>query len=63
MAKKGLNDWFCAVPLVHFLTGASKPFSKDVLLFEEPKKNDDSWWGAVGFETKTLRERSFPESR
>lgn len=63
VAKKGLKEWFHAVPFVHFLTGASRPFSKDVLLFEEPKENDDSWWGAVGFETKILRERNFPENR
>ncbi|XP_067056125.1 E3 ubiquitin-protein ligase rnf213-alpha-like isoform X2 [Acropora muricata] len=62
VAKKGLKEWFHAVPFVHFLTGASRPFSKDVLLFEEPKENDDSWWGAVGFETKILRERNFPEN-
>ena len=63
MAKEGLNEWFRAVPLVHFLTGASRPFSKDVLLLEEPKANDDSWWGAVGFETKIPREKNFPETR
>ena len=63
VAKKGLKEWFHAVPLVHFFTSASRPFSKDVLLLEEPKENDDSWWGAVGLETKILREKNFPESR
>ncbi|XP_068694646.1 E3 ubiquitin-protein ligase rnf213-alpha-like isoform X2 [Montipora foliosa] len=56
-----LHDWFFAVPLVHFLTQSSKPFSNDVLLMEEPKPNDDTWWGAVGFDTKTLREKRLPD--
>ena len=58
-----LHDWFFAVPLVHFLTQSSKPFSNDVLLMEEPKPNDDTWWGAVGFDTKTLREKRLPDKR
>ncbi|CAH3029473.1 unnamed protein product, partial [Porites evermanni] len=56
-----LHEWLFAVPLVHFLTQASEPFTSDVLLIEEPKRNDDSWWGATGFETKCVRERSFSE--
>jgi len=30
---------------------------------EEPKHKDDTWWGAVGFETKAVRERTFSENR
>lgn len=58
-----LHDWLFAVPLVHFLTQASKPFSNAVLLMEEPKRKDDTWWGANGFETKSVREKTFTESR
>ena len=58
-----LHEWLFAVPLVHFLTQASDPFSSDVLLMEEPKRNDETWWGATGFETKCVRERSWTENR
>ena len=58
-----LHEWLFAVPLVHFLTQASEPFSSDVLLMEEPKRNDETWWGATGFETKCVRERSWTENR
>lgn len=58
-----LHDWLFSVPLVHFLTQVSKPFSNDVLLMEEPKHNDDTWWGANGFETKSLREKPFTDKR
>ena len=47
-----LHEWLFAVPLVHFLTGVSEPFNSDVLLMEEPKPKDDTWWGANGFPTK-----------
>ncbi|KAL9988278.1 hypothetical protein ACROYT_G002709 [Oculina patagonica] len=55
------HDWLFAVPLVHFLTQASQPFNSAVLLMEKPKHNDDTWWGASGFDTKTVRERTFTE--
>ena len=58
-----LHDWLFAVPLVHFLTQASEPFSSSVLLMEEPKQKDDTWWGATGFETKSVREKNFTEHR
>lgn len=58
-----LHDWLFAVPLAHFLTQASKPFSTDVLLVEEPKRNDDLWWGASEFSTKPLREANFTDIR
>ena len=58
-----LHDWLFAVPLVHFLTQASKPFSTDVLLVEEPKRNDDLWWGASEFSTKPVREANFTDIR
>ena len=58
-----LHDWLFAVPLVHFLTQQSEPFSSDVLLMEEPKPKDDTWWGANGFSTKTVRERNFTNNR
>ena len=58
-----LHDWLFAVPLAHFLTQASKPFSTDVLLVEEPKRNDDLWWGASGFSTKPVREANFTDIR
>ena len=58
-----LHEWLYAVPLVHFLTQASEPFSNEVLLMEEPKPNDDTWWGANGFTAKTVRERNFTDSR
>ena len=58
-----LHDWLFAVPLVHFLTQASEPFSSDVLLMEEPQPKDDTWWGADGFSTKPVRERNFTDNR
>ena len=58
-----LHEWLFAVPLVHFLTQVSQPFSGSVLLMEEPKEKDDTWWGANGFDTKSIRERSFTERR
>ena len=30
---------------------------------EEPKEKDETWWGANGFETKVVRERSFMGDR
>ena len=56
-----LHEWLFAVPLVHFLTQVSEPFNSDVLLMEEPK--DDTWWGANGFPTKTVREGNFTDNR
>lgn len=58
-----LHDWLFAVPLVHFLTRVSQPFSNSVLLMEKPKDRDDTWWGASGFDTKSVRERTFTEHR
>ena len=58
-----LHEWLFAVPLVHFLTQVSEPFNSDALLMEEPKPNDDTWWGANGFPTKTVRERKFTKNR
>ena len=60
---RDLHEWLYAVPLVHFLTQASEPFSNEVLLMEEPKPNDDAWWGANGFTTKIVRERTFTDNR
>lgn len=60
---RDLHDWLFAVPLAHFLTQASEPFSNDVLLMEEPKGKDDTWWGATGFDTKSVRERTFMGNR
>ena len=57
------HEWLFAVPLVHFLTQVSQPFSGSVLLMEEPKEKDDTWWGANGFDTKSVRERSFTKRR
>ncbi|XP_022783821.1 E3 ubiquitin-protein ligase rnf213-alpha-like [Stylophora pistillata] len=56
-----LHDWLFTVPLVHFLTQVSQPLNNSVLLMEEPKEKDDTWWGANGFDTKSVRERKFPE--
>ena len=58
-----LHEWLFAVPLVHFLTQVSEPFNSDALLMEEPKPNDDTWWGANGFPTKTMRERKSTKNR
>ena len=58
-----LNEWLFAVPLVHFLTQTSEPFNNAVLLMEEPKNSDVTWWGATGFETKSVREKKFAEDR
>ena len=58
-----LHEWLFAVPLVHFLTQVSEPFNSDALLMEEPKPNDDNWWGANGFPTKTVGERKFTKNR
>ena len=60
---RDLHDWLFAVPLVHFLTQASKPFSNEVLVMDEPKPNNDEWWGANGFSTKAVRERTFTDTR
>lgn len=60
---RNLHDWLFAVPLVHFLTRNSQPFSNSVLLMEKPKDRDDTWWGAEGFDTKSVRERTFEERR
>ena len=57
------HEWLFAVPLAHFLTQASKPFGKAVLLMEEPNAKDESWWGADGFDTKSVRERNFAKNR
>ena len=54
---RDLHDWLFAVPLVHFLTQECAPFDSSVLLTEKPKEKDETWWGAKGFETKTVRER------
>ncbi|KAK2555497.1 E3 ubiquitin-protein ligase rnf213-alpha [Acropora cervicornis] len=53
------HDWLFAVPLAHFLTQASKPFDKAVLLMGEPKAKEEIWWGAEGFDTKSVRKRTF----
>ncbi|XP_078381354.1 E3 ubiquitin-protein ligase rnf213-alpha-like isoform X3 [Oculina patagonica] len=58
---RDLHDWLFAVPLVHFLTQESQPFNSSVLLMETPKAKDDTWWGASGFNTKSVRERTFTE--
>ena len=60
---RDLHDWLFAVPLVHFLIQECAPFDSSVLLMEKPKKKDDAWWGANGFETKAVRERSFTGDR
>ena len=57
------HEWLFAVPLAHFLTQASKPFDKAVLLMEEPNAKDESWWGADGFNTKSVREGTFAKNR
>jgi len=46
------------VPLAHFLTQESEPFNAAVLLLETPQDGEDTWWGAGGFETKAVRERT-----
>ena len=56
-------DWLFAVPLVHFLTQVSQPFSNSVLLMEKPKDKDDTWWGASGFDTESMRKRTFTQNR
>ena len=58
-----LHEWLYTVPLVHFLTQVSQPFSSSVLLMEEPKEKDDTWWGANGFDTKSVRKTQFVERR
>ena len=58
-----LHDWLFAVPLVHFLTQTSEPFSNAVLLMEEPKGKDDTWWGGTGFETSSVRQRHLTGNR
>ena len=65
MAKNyhDVHDWLFAVPLVHFLTQVSQPFGKSLLLMEKPKDKDDTWWGASGFDTQSVRERTFTEHR
>ena len=60
---RDLHDWLFAVPLVHLLTRNSQPFSNSVLLMEKPKERDETWWGAEGFDTKSVRERTFEEQR
>ncbi|PFX29705.1 E3 ubiquitin-protein ligase RNF213 [Stylophora pistillata] len=60
---RDLHDWLFAVPLVHFLIQECAPFDSSVLLMEKPKEKDDTWWGANGFETKAVRERSFTGDR
>ena len=62
-SHRDLHDWLFAVPLVHFLTQACAPFDSSVLLTEKPKEKDETWWGANGFETKAVRERSFTRDR
>ena len=57
------HDWLFAVPLAHFLTQTSKPFDKAVLLMGEPKAKEEIWWGAEGFDTKSVRERTFGKNR
>lgn len=57
------HDWLFAVPLAHVLTQGLKPFDKAVLLMEEPNAKDDIWWGADGFNTKSVRERTFEKNR
>ncbi|KAJ7355102.1 hypothetical protein OS493_027891 [Desmophyllum pertusum] len=57
------HDWLFAVPLVHFLTQVSQPFSNSVLLMEKPKDKDDTWWGASGFDTESMRKRTFTKNR
>ena len=59
----GAHNWLFVVPLAHFLTQASKPFDKAVLLMEEPNAKDEVWWGADGFNTKYVREKNFPKNR
>jgi len=44
--------------LAHFLTQESEPFNEAVLLLETPRDGDDTWWGAGGFETKAVRDRT-----
>ena len=58
-----LNSWLFAVPLAHFLTQESEPFNADVLLLEQPQDRDYTWWGAGGFETKAVRERTVGDDR
>lgn len=58
-SHRDLHDWLLAVPLVHFLTQVCAPFDSSELLMEEPREKDETWWGANGFETKAVRERSF----
>ena len=60
---RDIHDWLFAVPLVHFLTQVSQPFNSSVLLTEKPENKDETWWGASGFDTKTVRERTFFEDR
>ena len=57
------HNWLFVVPLAHFLTQASKPFDKAVLLMEEPNAKDEVWWGADGFNTKYVRKKNFPKNR
>ena len=61
--RSDAHNWLFVVPLVHFLTQASKPFDKAVLLMEEPNAKDEIWWGADGFSTKYVREKNFPKNR
>lgn len=58
-----LNSWLFAVPLAHFLTQESEPFNEAVLLLEQPQDRDYTWWGAGGFETKAVRERTVGDDR
>ena len=62
-SHRDLHDWLFAVPLIHFLTQACAPFDSSVLRMEKPKEKDETWWGANGFETKAVRERSFIRDR
>jgi len=55
---RDVHSWLFAVPLVHFLTQESQPFNASVLLTEKPRDKDDTWWGAGGFETKAVREKT-----
>ncbi|XP_068694638.1 E3 ubiquitin-protein ligase rnf213-alpha-like [Montipora foliosa] len=59
---RDVHDWLFAVPLAHFLTHTAEPFSNAVLLMEEPSTKDDMWWGANGFDTKSVRGRTFGEN-
>ena len=56
--RRGVFHWLFAMPLLHFLSDTSKPFSFEELTSEPGLKEDNNWWGTQGLDFKTVRRQA-----